>query len=90
MTHEQVEQKARANDTLAKIDALLGNEHFRWFMETVIEPRCKKEAKTALDVSKSSGERDIAVQRHDAIEQIAVWLPDQRKALEMTIKTLDS
>ena len=90
MTAEQAEQKARANDTLAKVDFLLGNEHFRWFLKTVIEPQLEKEQKTALDAKKSSDERDRAVQRYDVVRQISKWLPEQRATLEMTIKSLDS
>ena len=89
MTPEQSEQKARANETLARIDFLLANEHFLWFMATVIEVRRDKEARAGLDVGKSSEDRSNSAHRHDALNEVATWLPAQKATLEMTIKTLD-
>jgi len=81
----QLEALRAANETLAKVDFLLTNEHVQWFFKTVLEPRVNTERGNALNVKKSREDRDIAAHRHDALREVTEWLTEQRRDLLNTI-----
>lgn len=80
MTPEEAVRKSNqmAGDNLSKIEHLLADEAFQWFKTEAVEVELTKADEIIHNLTKTSGERDAALHRWNALNEVSAFLKQRR------------